>query len=935
MTTERISIPDVLAKPRDHAVICTFGADLAFYEGPLWRQISRARNRVILADDLTLARHLSDVAAGGSRLRHVNINYLVSPITNSRPAHAKLILLTDATGGTLLIGSGNVSIDGYASRGETFCRYDISADSTTDLGAFQVAKDFLDTMAARGYLDAQAIQHLERMWSDAPWIWAPSTGGVQTVRHNLNTPLAEQLLAFVADEPVTDVVVHAPFYDPACEALRRLLTSLRPEHATVLVQERHTSVDPSALAHVLETCGARTDILLAAAPGFPGTYLHAKFILIRTQARSVTFLGSANLSLAALYRTDRPADNSPPGNIELVNLLDGPPQHFDDFLAGLDLTEPTSPLRELNVHYHHDEETPGDAVRPQLRRGVWRDGVLLLEAANPLPEGPLTLVIAGTDAPATLTVNAEAVSGHPSPEAAAILDSKAVPVWLRIDTPEGAVETTPVYPYHPASLANMLTGRRDPDLLRKTGSLDLEAHDEDLAAVLDELDAALIIDPQSLWRLAGRSAPPDTGDSDGPRLRWEDLDFDALRRHPKLAQYHSAMGRPTERPEPTDLQVVLAAIAERFRGIGQQPPSSDKAAASPIGNALDVDVDDLPGTLPSDRDDTPGDESLEEIEAEDQQGVEERERRRLRTATRNRLAWQRFCDRFIRGIRDPEFIDLVGPTVAVTNAVIFNHLLALLIAKDVIAADRGITHQLRLWTFLWGAQDHVGYLDTLDEDTRFDAMEAIAERGGEVTVLAAVHLADQLTRSNEWTELRTDLRNVWRHLLESPLLTFTADVLRHAASPRARSAVEIAQELDRLAREWTAPELHAVLAGHLGTTAGRIRVMRGVVRRRLRDETVEILLIDDPGAILDTDRVSAAFAEWAALDQSRAYFRFEQPDAGIVAVWDLASRECWRFNRRADADPMTLEEPLATEPAWSTESRKLLNAARAADQIAA
>lgn len=266
---------------------------------------------------------------------------------------------------------------------------------------------------------------------------------------------------------------------------------------------------------------------------------------------------------------------------------------------------------------------------------------------------------------------------------------------------------------------------------------------------------------------------------------------------------------------------------------------------------------------------------------------------------------------------------------------IFNHLLALLIAKDVIAADRGITHQLRLWTFLWGAQDHVGYLDTLDEDTRFDAMEAIAERGGEVTVLAAVHLADQLTRSNEWTELRTDLRNVWRHLLESPLLTFTADVLRHAAGPRARSAVEIAQELDRLAREWTALELHTALAGHLGTTAGRMRVMRGVVRRRLRDETVEILLIDDPGAILDTDRVSAAFAEWAALDQSRAYFRFEQPDAGIVAVWDLASRECWRFNRHTDADPITLEEPLATEPAWSTESRKLVNAARAVDQIAA
>ena len=269
------------------------------------------------------------------------------------------------------------------------------------------------------------------------------------------------------------------------------------------------------------------------------------------------------------------------------------------------------------------------------------------------------------------------------------------------------------------------------------------------------------------------------------------------------------------------------------------------------------------------------------------------------------------------------------------NAVIFNHLLALLIARNVIAADRGITCQLQLWTFLWGAHDQAGYLDTLDEDARFDAMEAIAERGGEVTVLAAVHLADQLTQSNGWSELRTDLRDMWRHLLESPLLTFTADVLRHAASPGSQSAADIARELDKLARVWTTPELHAVIAACLGTTAARIQVTRKRIRRHMRDQMVDILLVDDPAANLDTVRVPAAFAAWAALDQDRTYFRFEQPAAGIIAVWDPASRECWIFSRHTDEDPVTLEEPAAAEPDWSTESRKLLNAARAADQLAA
>jgi hypothetical protein len=931
MSTERISIPDVLAKPRDHAVICTFGADLAFYEGPLWRYIARARNRVVLADDLMLARQMSDLAAGGSRLRHVNINYLVSPITNPRRAHAKLILLTDdAAGGTLLIGSGNVSLDGYASGGEAFCRYDISADDTAHLRAFQAAKEFLDTMTARGYLDAQAILHLEHIWSDTPWIWATAADDLPPVRHNLNTPLADQLLALVGDEPVTDVAVHAPFHDPVCEALQRLLTSLRPDHATVIVQERHTSVDPQALARVLQTCRAQTDVFLGAAPDFPATYLHAKFILIRTQARSITLVGSANLSLAALYRTDRSTGSSPPGNIELVNLLDGPPQDFDDFLAGLDLTEPAAPVAELDVHYHRDDDSANDEAYLQLRRGVWRDGELVLEAAQPLPEGQLTLVIAGTEAPAALVVNAETVTGRPGPEAAALLDSKAVPVWLRISTPDGPVETTPVYPYHPASLANMLTGRRDPDLLRKTGSLDLEVHDEELTALLDELDAALVIDRQSLWRLAGRNVPAATGD--GPRLRWEDLDFDALRRHPKLAQYQSAMGRRTDQPDATDLQIVLRAIAERFHGFGQQRPPSDEPSAGSGEGMLEIDVDDLPGILPSDRSDIPGDESPEEIETEDQETVEEREHRHLRIQTRNRLAWQRFCDRFIRAIRDPEFIDLVGPNVMITNAVIFNHLLAQLIAKEVIAADRGINSQLQLWTFLWGTRDQDGYLDTLDEDTEFDAMEAIAEHGGEVVIVAAVQLADQLTRSSRWTDLRTALRDMWRHLLESPLLTFTADIFRHAASPGTRSATDISRELDKLAREWTPSELHAAIAGSLGTTAGQIRAERVVIRRGLREEEVDSLAVDDPAASLDTASVLAAFAEWAALDQSRTYFRLGQPAAGIVAVWDLAAQECWRYNRHTDADPVTLEDPVVAEPVWSTESRKLLDTARAADR---
>ena len=300
----------------------------------------------------------------------------------------------------------------------------------------------------------------------------------------------------------------------------------------------------------------------------------------------------------------------------------------------------------------------------------------------------------------------------------------------------------------------------------------------------------------------------------------------------------------------------------------------------------------------------------------------------MRIETRNRLAWQRFCDRFISGIQDPEFVDLVGPSVTVINTMIFNHLLALLTAKAIVNPDRGIATELRLWSFLWGTQNSDGYLDTLDVDTRLDAMEALAERGCEVAVLGAVDLADQLTRSHGWTELRIQLRNMWRHLLESPELAFTSDVLRLAARPGIRPAAEMAQGLDELAVQSTTPELHGAIADCLHTAAQQIRLTHGIVRRHRRDEVVDILAVDDPEVTLDAAMASTALAVWAGMDQSRDYFRFDQPVPGTIVVWDRDSNECWRFERHLNGDPVMLQVPVVVEPAWAVESRRLLDAAR-------
>lgn len=182
------------------------------------------------------------------------------------------------------------------------------------------------------------------------------------------------------------------------------------------------------------------------------------------------------------------------------------------------LVEPTEPVAQLDVRYLGGSDVNVD-TRLRLTCGTWTDGTLTLVAAAELPAGELTLIVAGTDTPSDTAASGTLITAVPAPEVAAVLDARVVPVWLRIATADGDIETTPVYPYHPGALAALLAARRDPDLLRKAGSLDMEAYDDDLTALLDELDAALVIDRHSLWRLARRSPPPDTSraDSDGPR----------------------------------------------------------------------------------------------------------------------------------------------------------------------------------------------------------------------------------------------------------------------------------------------------------------------------------------------------------------------------------------------------------------------------------
>jgi hypothetical protein len=871
----RIRIPDLFAGSEwEHALVLTYSLDLPFYERDLGRTLARVPNRIVLADARRLAEHFEDVAHSGEGLHGANIAYAVGGVTAIRAAHPKLVLLAAAASGLLAVGSGNLTLDGYASQGEQFCvyRYD---GAQSDVPPFASARDLLDGLAARGWVDPVIRRHLESIWAGAPWLGVAIPGEApRPVRHNLNSSLLSQFAETVIGHQVSELVVHAPFYDPGCEALRDLLHQITPTQVRVLVQEHETSVDPIALTRVLEQYPGQVAVQTVSAQE-PGTYLHAKFILARTSEEDMLLSGSANISVSGLSNT---ADS---GNVEVANVLSGPPSAFDylldDLIVGRRVVNPAA----LSLALRKDSRVQADQVL--LRSAIWQGGLLTVTADRALPDTErVGLRIGDIDVGERAAEVDVATATFRLADVAAIQAlERAIPIALLLFGDNGEQTVTAVtWPYHVDALRAHMDRSTDHSVLRSAGSL--PADEEDLLDLLEELQRGLVIDFEMAWRLARREPVPVGGEEiSGEQVGITDIDFEQLRRHPRVAQY---MRTSSNQPqvEPTDLQVILTAINERFSGLhgptmGTHHPS------------ITSDTDEVDGGL----------------SADDTDQDTEQERRRLSAQTRNRLAWQRFITRYLDGLSDPRFHELAGPVMLARNAAVFNHLLALLLQRGSIREAFGINGQLRLWHFFWGLDSgDLGLIGSLDDEALAAVIQVFTDAHTLGMILAALCQSQELAEDESLDDERWALRDFWRHLLTHPRVSLDDDVLLDAAGEIALDPADplgaLGDALLRLARTSSRDEVIETVAESFDSRPESCRIERARVIRsdpfadapQRRAMNTYVLVIDDEGAEVDAERASTALITWMAVEQLE-YYRLNLRRQRVTAVADRELDVYW------------------------------------------
>ena len=884
MTEPRVRVPTLFDEEWDSVIIATYGADLAFYERDLWRQINGAKNRLIFVDGRQFQRRLL-ASESTSLLRHVNRSYVLAPLRLAGDAHAKLILLLSEDRGLLAVGSGNLGLGGYASQGECFTTYRWSEEYPEHLHAFITAKDFLEEVADRQLVDEIVKPRLQQAWQDAPWVYGTVSEATSTVRYNLDQPLLDQFINFIDGRSVRELVVHAPFYDHQCRALSELINRTQPQSLQILLQERITSVDPSRLSQVLSEASSQVEIRAVQAHE-RGTFLHAKFIVARLNSSDICLQGSPNISTAALLQ------DGLTGNIEIANLLEGTPGAFEHLVSDLDVTAEPVEVSSLGLSLAEgDGDSKDDDFAPQVRELSWVPP-RLTGVFQDVVNSPLVLIVGESRAddvewhledPQDGTTPFTAILGE---SVAAELDRVAAVTFV-LDSNR---RTAPAYPYHLNALIALSSGQGRTELLRQAGDLDLD--DEEIEQLLVQLEEVLIVDGRSLWRMLKRKEPEPAEDEESVTLRYDELDWDAIRSHPKLAQYRAWDQRG--QADPTGLGILLGSIANRFR--------SEVRRRSGEGDVDGIEADSGGDSL---------DDLGKAIDAEDEQTAEaeqaEAEGRRMSARTRIRRQFRSFVKRFVKGLTDVEFIRLVGPSVIVPSYVVFNHLCWKLAQLDLIDRPFVVDAQVELWKFFWGDAEGSGYFMNMSEAEQLASIDVLDAHCAEAVLFASVYQSYDIVCGLEDTEV-VRVRDQWRLFLTHDLGGVSTASVHDAAtvSGIGQDPLPVTDFIAALAdlAEYTPDhEVIGVVAEILGCRVSAVsRKSQKVHRRDLGDCFVDVFEISDPLVELDLSTTLRLFSELARYLPKEQYLRVKHVQTERVAFVDYELGDGFWYDPQAEEE---------------------------------
>lgn len=355
---KRRNILELIGKNRGkyHSCIITcYSLDFSFFEErvlPTLR-LSNVKNVNILADGHYLEK--AQEATTGKEFQH-NKTYNFQPIYERGVFHPKIMLLTGVKHGLLIIGSGNITSAGLSTNDEIWGAFHLDNLENENVGIFGSVWDYLQPYLHQSY--GFVPQKIDWMRKHSPWLEElPKSNGwnkfsqqnseVKFVGNSLDSSMFSQLIKEISIVNTESITTISPYYDKTGAQLKQLREHFNPSKFNCIVD-----VDSGLIPSKLE----KKDIEKFnfynwndCKKDFDDVFnrLHAKLIHIENSKEEFLLLGSANITLAALGKTESSSANSEAG------ILIKRPKQKQSFLEELSVQIPKQTItlkdKEPNV----------------------------------------------------------------------------------------------------------------------------------------------------------------------------------------------------------------------------------------------------------------------------------------------------------------------------------------------------------------------------------------------------------------------------------------------------------------------------------------------------------------------------------------------------------------------------------------------------------
>jgi HKD family nuclease len=342
----------------EHAIFGTYTFDPAFFEGKVLPILQRrdTENILVLVDRSEYEQRFTEVKLAGRE-------YYLDYCKCAKTFHPKFVLLTWPEGGKLLVGSANLTDNAWLTAGELFVSLEFNAaEAGLDVRAvFWEMKKFLAGLLTKNLL--KSYKHrakVEEVLSQTRWLaelGEQKPSSKIRLLHNLDLPILGQVFDQIGDERIREVEILSPFFDPGALVLKEFLR-IGCKNLTLYVQPEKTVGFPKGDILEARKKGVRIRVVETRFNEEENRFIHAKFLIFKTNKAVYCLFGSANATRAGLLSTVET------GNIELCILRK---EHDNDYFKYL-LDTKVFELREIDPENVQVQSAPelGPAHRPEL-----------------------------------------------------------------------------------------------------------------------------------------------------------------------------------------------------------------------------------------------------------------------------------------------------------------------------------------------------------------------------------------------------------------------------------------------------------------------------------------------------------------------------------------------------------------------------------------